>query len=425
MTNLERRSFIKGAAAVSAITILKPSTVFGTKANSAIQLGIIGCGNRGTSVISAMSKYTNVNIMAMADLFDDQLQVAKEKFDGLNQEKGFAKIDSRNIYQGSKAYLDLLNNKKVEAVLISSPAYTHPEFVEAAIAAGKHIYCEKPVAIDVEGVKRIERAGSSINGKLSMVVGFQIRHATAYQEMVKRVQEGAIGDLVTAQLYYLASGLPLKPIDNMSKSEAMIRNQFHFRALSGGILLDQGIHMLDVCSWALQKKPILAMGTGGRDHNNAFGDAWNNYQIIYKYPDNIRVSFHSTQLGPVFGDVCARFIGTKGIATAHYSGGVFIDGEQAWDSGVLRHESQGQDQNQQAAGVFTSALHDSNENKVKSFIGSIRSGNFLNESASGAASTYTAILGRMAAENGEQVSWESMQHSNESIDPNLNLPQFD
>lgn len=112
MTNLERRSFIKGAAAVSAITILKPSTVFGTKANSAIQLGIIGCGNRGTSVISAMSKYTNVNIMAMADLFDDQLQVAKEKFDGLNQEKGFAKIDSRNIYQGSKAYLDLLNNKR-------------------------------------------------------------------------------------------------------------------------------------------------------------------------------------------------------------------------------------------------------------------------------------------------------------------------
>ena len=115
----------------------------------------------------------------------------------------------------------------------------------------------------------------------------------------------------------------------------------------------------------------------------------------------------------------------KGIATAHYSGGVFIDGEQVWDSGVLRHESQGQDQNQQAAGVFTSALHDSNENKVKSFIGSIRSGNFLNESASGAASTYTAILGRMAAENGEQVSWESMQHSNESIDPNLNLSQFD
>lgn len=425
MTNLERRSFIKGAAAVSAITILKPSTVFGTKANSAIQLGIIGCGNRGTSVISSMSKHTNVNIMAMADLFNDQLKAGKEKYDELNQANGFGKIDPKNIYQGAKVYLDLLNNKKVEAVLISSPAYTHPEFVEAAVAAGKHIYCEKPVAIDVQGVKRIEKAGQSIAGKLSMVVGFQIRHATAYQEMVKRVQEGAIGDVVTAQLYYLASGLPLNPIDNMSQSEAMIRNQFHFRSLSGGILLDQGIHMLDVCSWTLQRKPIMAMGSGGRDHNSAFGDAWNNYQIIYKYPNDIKVSFHSTQLGPNFGDVCARFLGTKGSATAHYSGGVFIDGENSWDSGILRHESASEDSDQQAAGVFTSALHDSNENKVKSFIGSIRSGKYLNESASGATSTYTAILGRMAAERGEQVLWDAMLNSNESIDPNLNLSQFD
>ena len=137
------------------------------------------------------------------------------------------------------------------------------------------------------------------------------------------------------------------------------------------------------------------------------------------------MSFHSTQLGPNFGDVCARFLGTKGTATAHYSGGVFIDGENEWDSGVLRHESAGRNQNQQAAGVFTSALHDSNENKVKSFIGSIESGKYLNESASGATSTYTAILGRMAAEKGEQISWESMYNSNESIDPNLNLAQFD
>ena len=425
MINLERRSFIKGAAAVSAITILKPSTVFGTRANSAVQLGIIGCGNRGTSVITSMSKNTNVNIVAMADLFEDQLKVAKEKLDGLNADKGFGKIKSSNIYQGSKAFMELLNNKDVEAVLISSPAYTHPEFVEAAIAAGKHIYCEKPVAMDVAGVKRVEKAGATINGKLSMVVGFQIRHATAYQEMVKRVQEGAIGDIVTAQLYYLASGLPLKPIANMSKSEAMIRNQFHFRSLSGGILLDQGIHMLDVCSWTLQKQPLNAMGAGGRDANDAFGDAWNNYQVIYNYPDNVRVSFHSTQLGPNFGDVCARFMGTKGNATAHYSGGVFIDGENTWDSGIIRHESENMDQNQQAAGVFTSSLHDSNENKVKSFINSITSGNYLNEASSGATSTYTAILGRMAAENAEQTSWENMKNSNESIDPNLNLAQFD
>ncbi|MBD3628092.1 Gfo/Idh/MocA family oxidoreductase [Cyclobacterium sp.] len=425
MTNIQRRSFIKGATAISAFTLLKPTTAFGSKSNSAVQVGIIGCGNRGTSVITAMSKHTNTNIVAMADLFEDQLTTAKQKLDKLNQERGFAKIDRSNIYQGSKAYLALLNNKAVDAVLISSPAYTHPTFVEAAVAAGKHIYCEKPVALDVEGCNRIEAAGKSINGKLSLVIGFQIRHATAYREMVDRVQRGDIGDIINAQLYYFSSRVPLKPIENMSHDEARIRNQFHFRALSGGTLLDQGIHMLDVCNWTLQKNPLSAIGSGGRNGVDAFGDAWNNYQVLYQYPDNINVSFHSTQLGPSFGDVCARFLGTKGIATAHYSGGVFIDGENKWDSGILREDSSEQSRQQQSAGVFTSSLHDSNENKVKSFISSIESENYLNEAVSGSQSTLTAILGRQAATGQKKVFWDEMRFSNENLDANLNLSQFD
>lgn len=425
MKKIERRSFLKGAAAISAITILKPGTAFGSKANSAIQVGIIGCGNRGTSVISSMSKNTNINIMAMADLFEDQLQVAKEKFNKLNHDQGFPEIMESNIYQGSKAYLELLENKEVEAVLISSPAYTHPGFVEAAVAAGKHIYCEKPVALDVEGCKRIEAVGNSINGKISMVVGFQIRHASPYIEMVKRVQKGDIGEIVNVQLYYFSSRVPLNPINNMSHDEARIRNQFHFRALSGGILLDQGIHMLDVCNWALNMIPLSATGSGGRNGVDAFGDTWTNYQVLYKYPHNINVSFHSTQLGPSFGDVCARFIGTKGIAAAHYSKGVFINGENEWDSGILREEPNQSGQQQQAAGVFTSSLHDSNENKVKSFIKSIETGNYLNESLSGSKSTLTAILGRQAATGQRQVFWDEMRFSNEYIDPKLNLSQFD
>jgi predicted dehydrogenase len=425
MSKIERRSFIKGAAAISAITILKPVTAFGSKANSAIQVGIIGCGNRGTSVISAMSKHTNINIMAMADLFEDQLQVAKVKFNQLNKDKGLPDVNASNIYQGSKAYLELLNNKDVEAVLISSPAYTHPGFVEAAVAAGKHVYCEKPVALDVEGCKRIEAVGHTLDGNTSLVFGFQIRYASPYVEMVKRIQRGDIGDIINGQLYYFSSSVPLKPIQNMSFDEARIRNQFHFRALSGGILLDQGIHMLDVCNWTLGMNPISAVGSGGRNGVDAFGDTWNNYQVLYKYPENINVSFHSTQLGQSFGDVCARFIGTKGIAAAHYSGGVFINGENEWDSGILKEEPNQPDRQQQAAGVFTSALHDSNENKVKGFIKSIETGNYLNETLSGSESTLTAILGRQAATVQEQVSWDEMRFSNESIDPKLNLSQFD
>ena len=421
---MERRNFIKSAASLSAVTILRPGTVFGSKANSAIRIGIIGCGSRGTADISSMSRNTNVNIVAMADLFDLQLQTAKVKLDQLNADKGFPGIRKSNIYRGSRAYLELMNNKDVDAVLISSPCYTHPEFLEAAVAAGKHAYCEKPAAIDVEGCRRIEQVGKRLNGKVSIAIGFQVPHATPYTEMIKRIQRGDIGKVVNAQAYYLASELPIKPYKEMSYDEARIRNHFHFRELSGGTLLDQGIHMLDICNLALQAHPLSAVGSGGLNEGAEFGNAWNNYQVIYQYPNNVNASYHSTQLGKQFGDVCARFIGTNGIAEAHYSGGVFITGENQWDSGVARNAADATAE-QRAAGVFLSSLHDADANKHKSFINSIETGNYLNETARAAESTLTAIMGRNAAEAHKEVTWDEIRFSNEKIDSNLDLSQFD
>ena len=418
---MERRNFIKSVASLSAITVLRPDTVFGSKANSAIRIGFIGCGSRGTSVISSMSKNTNIQIIGMADLFDYQLQTAKIIVDQLNAAKGFPGIRKSNIYQGSKAYLELINNKDVDAVLISSPCYTHPEFLEAAVAAGKHVYCEKPAAIDVEGCRRIELVGENLNGKLSVVFGFEIRYATPYIEMIKRIHRGDIGDIVSADLYYFSSAVPLKTYKNIPYDEARIRNHFHFLELSGGILLDQGIHILDVCNWALKEHPIVAMGTGGVKEGPDFGNAWNNYQVVYKYPSNVNMSIHSTQMGKQFGDVCASFIGTKGIAEAHYNRGVFINGENKWDSGVVKGEATPE---QVASGAFLSSLYDADENKVKSFIKSIETGNHLNETQQGSESTLTAILGRNAATAREEITWDEMRLSNEKIDPMLNLAQF-
>ena len=421
---MKRRDFIKNTAAISAITILKPGIAFSSARNSAIQVGIIGCGSRGTEVISSMSRSTNINIIAMADLFEDKLKEGKTRLDKLNVAKNFAEIKSNNIYQGSKAYLKLLANKDVQAVLISSPCYTHPEFLEAAVNLGKHVYCEKPVAPDVEGCKRIERAGEKANGKLSVVIGFQIRHATPYVQMVERIQRGDIGDIVNVQLYYFSSGIPIKRINNMTGDEARIRNHFHDHALSGGILLDQGIHMLDVCNWALQKLPLKAIGMGGLKATPDFGDTWTNYQVLYQYPNDVNVSIHSTQFGPVFGDVCARFVGTKGMAEAHYARGVFIVGDNPWDSGIVKDASQVTPE-QRAAGVFTSALHDANNNKVKSFINSIETGKYLNETRSGSESTLSAILGREAAMTKKELAWNEMLASNQRLDPKLNLSRFD
>ena len=205
---MERRSFIKSTAAISAFSIIKPSLVFGSRVNSAIRVGVIGCGNRGTAVISSMSANTNTNIVAIADLFEDKLTAAEKNFNQLNAAKGFAPLKKTSIYKGSKAYMRLLENKEVDAVQISSPAYSHVGFLEAAVAAGKHVYCEKPVATDVDGIRRVIEAGEQINGKQSVVIGFQIRHASAYAEMVNRVQRGDIGEMLTVQLYYFSSGTP-------------------------------------------------------------------------------------------------------------------------------------------------------------------------------------------------------------------------
>jgi len=422
---MKRRTFLKSATVVSAFTIVKPGTAFGSNANSAIRMGIIGCGGRGTAVISSMSRNTSVIITAMADLFGDKLQAAHAGLSKLNTAKGLPEIPKTNMFQGSKAYQALLSSKDVDAVLISSPCYSHVGYIEAALKAGKHVYSEKPVAVDVAGCNQAIRLGELAKGRLSLAIGFQIRFATPYVEMVKRIQQGDIGEIVNVQLYYFAAGLPLRPATNMSYDEARIRNQYHFLALSGGNLVDQGIHMVDVCNWALQAHPLKAMGTGSRKGGTGFGDIWTNHQVLFEYPGNINVCYHNTQQGTQSGDVCARFIGTKGIAEAHYSGGVFITGEKPWDSGIPRCKDQVLTPEQRAAGIFLSSLQDADANKDIAFIKSIETGNYINEARSGSESTLSGILGRTAAMAGEEITWDEMIMSNAKLDNMLDLSQFD
>ena len=424
MNNLNRRKFLKKTAAISAVTVLSPSVVFGSKANSAVQMGIIGCGSRGTTVISSISRHTHTNVIAMADLFQDRIDGSKDILNKNNEKKGFPEIQKSKSFSGPDAYLRLIEDKEVDAVLISTPAYAHAKILEAAVEAGKHVYCEKPVAPDVAGCKSVERAGRNIDGKLSVAIGFQIRYASPYVEMVHRIQRGDIGEIVTVELNYLSSGMGINDPGDMPYDEFRIRNHFHFRAMSGGILLDQGIHMLDVCNWALDSHPLSAIGNGGKKAGPDWGDTWNNFQILYKYPGDINVSIHSTQVGPQWGGVCARFIGTKGIAEAHYSGGVFINGENTWDSGILRHENQEISQEKRAAGVFDSSLHDADANKDIHFIRSIESGNYINEIPSGVHSTLSAILGRDAATSKQELSWDENYFSNSRLNPNLNISPF-
>jgi len=242
--------------------------------------------------------------------------------------------------------------------------------------------------------------------------------------MVKRIQRGDIGDIITVQLYYFSSGAEIHEVKNASYDEMRIRNHYHFRALCGDIILDQAIHMLDVCNWTLNMYPIHAVGSGGTKGSTDLGDTFSNFEVLYKYPNDINVSVHSTKVGGYFGDVCAKFIGTKGYAEAHYSGGVFIKGDNAWDSGIAKTDTELTPQ-QQAAGVFNSSLHDADANKEKAFIDSIVSGKYLNQAKLGATSTLTAILGREAATARQEKTWDEIYFSNQRLDPKLNMSQFE
>jgi predicted dehydrogenase len=294
----------------------------------------------------------------------------------------------------------------------------------AAASAGKHIYCEKPVSPDVAGCRKMEKVGERYDQKLSMTIGFQIRYATPYVRMIERIHRGDIGKILSAQLYYLAGRTGVRDTPGKSYDEMRIRNQYLFHALSGGTLLDQSIHMLDVCNWALGEHPSAAIGTGGIDESQTVGDTWKHFQVAYEYPST-NVMVQATQYGTEWGGVCARFIGTEGTAQAYYTGGVFISGKNEWDSGIVRCADTEPTEEQRRTGAFLSSLYDADQNKGTAFIKSIETGNYLNDTFSGVHSTLAAIMGREAAMSGEKVMWDNLRHSSLRLDPNLNLSQFD
>ncbi len=420
---MNRRNFIRNVSALSTLTILKPEIVFASNINSAVRIGLIGCGRRATGILGSMNDNANIHITALADIFEDRVIQWMDFANGLNKKKNYAPVAGNKTYVGADAYLRLLENKEVDAVVIASPGYSHPQMLEDTVAAGKHVYCEKPLAVDSDGCKQIIRTGKNINGKISAFDGFQIRYATPYVEMAKRIKRGDIGEIICVQLYYISSGPEVIPYEGMSYDEMRIRNHYHFHEISGGCYLDQAIHMIDVCNWILDATPLYAIGDGGRKGSSGFGNAWTNYQVIYKYPNDVNVSVHSTKAGDVFGDVCARFIGTKGLAEAHYSGGVFINGENKWDSGVLRSASELTPESI-ARGASSSSLDDADPNKGKAFIESIIGGVYLNQLESGCYSTLSAIMGREAASRQEKITWDELIYTSQKIDPELDLKQF-
>lgn len=411
-SDLRRREFVKVAAGAGAgLMFVRAESVYGTQANSTLGLGIIGCGGRGNDVGADFVNHAGTRVVALADMFEDRLSATQANFNKLAEEKGQGQIPTANIFKGARAYEKLVACKDVDVVLISSPPYLHPEHFAAAVDAGKHVYLEKPVATDVYGCQKVMEIGRRANGKVSIHVGFQKRYSEAYRAVIGRIHSGEIGDIALGQAFYYTNDLDRQNKPGMSETEARLRNWVFDKVLSGDILVEQNIHIIDACNWALKSHPVKAMGTGGRAVRKDVGDTWDHFIVTFVYPNDVKVSFNSNQFrNKGYRMQGERFFGTKGVAETHHRGPMRIiyhsSDAQPWDAGT------------------TSPLDTAVADKAKAFTAGIRENRFDNEAQQGAETTLSVILGRTAAYENREMTWNDVVKSNARWDAKLDWKAF-
>jgi myo-inositol 2-dehydrogenase / D-chiro-inositol 1-dehydrogenase len=419
---LDRRKFIETAAAASAgVMFLKPELVRGTAANSTVRVGLLGCGGRGTEDASNLVDTGGARVVALADMFQDQLDKARAHFDEMQKAKGFSALDSSKLFLGPKAYEEIAASKEVDAIVVATPPYFHPQHLEAVVAAGKHVYCEKPVAVDVPGALKVIEIGKRAEGKLSLDVGFQLRDCPPIVELVRRIHGGALGKIVCGEAHYLTGYIDRPAWSTASASEKRLRNWIYDRVLSGDIIVEQNIHVIDICNWILQSHPIKVTATGGRAGRPVDGDVYGNYNAVFQYPGGVDVTFSSTQFVKGWWDVTERFFGTKGVSQSPYTGPLGIWGDEAWQYAPPDAKDNSQPQAFSVTGKFKSNLDQADPEKKKAFVESIVSGKFHNQAEKGAESALSCMMARSAAYSGREITWEENMKSREVWDPKLDL----
>lgn len=419
---MDRRKFVQGAATAYGLMIVKPETAFGYAANSRVRWGLLGCGRRGTSVATSFAKNAGVEIVALADIFPDQLATAKTHFDAVNASLNLPPIDSRRMFRGHDASHAIAACKDVDAVQISTPPFFHIEHLDTVTAAGKHAYCEKPTGVDVPQTRRALDVARRENGKVSMAVGFQIRSAPPFVELTRRIHSGQIGDIAQIAAFYNAPPAVMVDKGTPPSDEYRLRNWLLYRNLSGDMLLEQNIHVIDVCNWVMKTHPVSVFAKSSRKVVKNPGNTSDNYEVIFTYPNGVELSFSSTQFNKNnFFDVSERFFGSEGLADAPYSGTLQIRGTQPWVWNSGNGVSTG---HFAANGDFSDNLAEADAKKDQDFVQSIVSGKLQNQIAAGVDTARSCMMARKSAETGRTVTWQEIEADTEAYSLGMDLKQF-
>lgn len=383
-----RRAFLAGAAAV---TIVKPSAVRGSEANSKVTLGLIGCGGRGSWLANLFLADGRYRFVSCADYFKERVEQIGKR----------AQLEPARCHAGLSGYLKLLD-EKVDAVVIETPPYFHPQQAAAAVDAGKHVYLAKPIAVDAPGCLSVAESGKRATAqKRVFLIDFQTRANPLYQEAVRRVHAGDLGRIVGGEAHYpwqaVAHDVPLAgPADRL-------RYWYQTLALSGDVIVEQDIHVLDVATWFLDAHPLKAFGTGGRAIRQ-HGNIWDHFSVIYWFPGDVDLIFHSQKGIPgVKDEIRCRIFGSQGVAYSDYFGEVWIRGKKPYEGGSTG-----------------SLYQDGAVANIAEFHRAITTGDASNPTvAPSVRSNLTSVLGRSAAYRGEMVTWEEMLESGEKLEPDL------
>ncbi|UCC98389.1 MAG: Gfo/Idh/MocA family oxidoreductase [Phycisphaerales bacterium] len=394
---ISRRGFMAGAgAAALSLTVAEPRVV--RSAGSKVNLGLIGCGGRGTWIADLFRQHGGYNVAAVADYFKDRADNAGEKLG----------VPATNRFTGLSGYKKLL--EKVDAVAIESPPYFHPEQAAAAVEAGCHVYLAKPIAVDVPGCHSIGDSGRRASrNKRCFLVDFQTRADPYYIEALKRLRDGALGDFVFGEAIYHAN-CPFKRMydtwrSDPDNSENRLRAWGLDRVLSGDIITEQNIHTLDVMSWIMDAEPVSAVGTGGRTIRPV-GTCNDHFELLFEYPNKMSITFSSKQFdghGTQPDGIRNRMFGSKGVLETEYGGQVILRGENFYRGGS-------------SPGIYK----DGAVANIATFHRSIVEGKFNNPTVEPSVrSNLVTILGRTAAYTGRKVRWRQLVKSTEKLDANL------
>lgn len=400
-----RRQFLKRASWATAATALvacQGMQSVHAAGDDTLRVGLIGCGGRGTGAASqALMADSRVKLTAMGDAFADRIEISLK---GLRDSELEGKVDvpPERRFAGFDAYQKVIESG-VDVVLLTSPPHFRPLHLKAAVEAGKHVFAEKPCAVDSPGVHSVLKSCEEAKKKgLSVVSGLCLRYHDPYREAIGRIRDGALGDIHTLLANDYRGLLWLKPRQpDWTDMHWQMRNWYYFTWLSGDFNVEQHVHNLDVCAWAMgDQYPTKAVGMGGREVRKGpeFGNIYDHHSVVYEYANGSRLISNTRQMAGCENDISVHIVGSQGTALlTERDNGVRIDAKDKW-------AYRGDPKN------LYQVEHDE-------LFASIRAGKPINNGEYMAKSTLLAIMGRMATYTGREITWEMAWNSKEDLTP--------